>query len=100
MFTSRRYDRQYYQSHIGSSMSSASIVVRAIVDIYPAVRSVIDVGCGLGAWLEQFGALGVTDFVGVDANPAKSALQIPVDSFRRHDLEQPLRLDRRFDLAL
>ena len=33
-----------------------------------AVRSVLDVGCGAGAWLVAYRDLGATDLIGVDGD--------------------------------
>jgi SAM-dependent methyltransferase len=64
-------------------------------------RSVIDIGCGIGTWLRAFMEAGVDEVVGVDGDYVNRAqLMIPHSSFYAHDLEQPLRLERKFDLAL
>jgi SAM-dependent methyltransferase len=62
---------------------------------------VVDVGCGIGAWLSVFQEQGVNDVVGVDGDyvPAASLL-VSARDFTAHDLETPLRLDRTFDLAV
>ncbi len=63
-------------------------------------RSVVDVGCGTGTWLAEWLALGVTDVLGVDGDYVpRDRLEIPEALFAPRDLRQPLRLDRRFDLA-
>lgn len=63
--------------------------------------SIVDVGCGIGAWLAVFADHGVTDVVGVDGDYIdRSLLEIPAELFVAHDLRQPLRLDRRFDLVV
>jgi SAM-dependent methyltransferase len=61
-------------------------------------RSVIDLGCGTGAWLSAF---GLDDVVGVDGNyVSRALLQIPAERFVAHDLKTPFRSERTFDLAL
>jgi SAM-dependent methyltransferase len=60
-------------------------------------QSVVDLGCGTGAWV---GAFGLDDVVGVDAYAPSDALDFPLEKFRRADLSVPLELERRFDLAL
>jgi len=65
------------------------------------LKSVVDVGCGLGAWLSVFRELGVQDCLGVDGDYVDCRqLQMPIDAFLARDLAQPLKLDRRFDLAI
>ena len=64
-------------------------------------RSVVDVGCGLGTWLEAFLERGVETVVGVDGNWVDGdALRIPSADFRRLDLEKPIDLEQTFDLAV
>jgi SAM-dependent methyltransferase len=63
--------------------------------------SVIDVGCGSGAWLKVFREHGVVDVVGVDGPHVRpESLRIPPDCFVGRDLNEPLAVDRRFDLAI
>ena len=66
-----------------------------------APSSVVDLGCGLGAWLRAFLELGVEDVLGVDGDYVdRDMLAIPADRFLAHDLSQPLDLSRTFDLAV
>jgi SAM-dependent methyltransferase len=63
--------------------------------------SVVDVGCGSGAWLKVFREHGVRDVLGVDGPHVRpESLRIPQENFVAVDLAESLRLDRRFDLAL
>ena len=63
--------------------------------------SVVDVGCGPGAWPAAWLALGVEDVAGVDGEHVRrSGLLFPDDRFVAHDLRRPLDLGRRFDLVL
>ena len=63
--------------------------------------SVVDLGCGIGTWLAVFRRHGVDDVLGVDGEwvPLDS-LEIPRERFVAARLDRPLRLDRRFDLAV
>jgi hypothetical protein len=64
-------------------------------------RSVVDVGCGDGAWLSVFGELGVNELLGVDGDHVpRDQLMIPPSSFLACDLSGPLPLNRTFDLAV
>ncbi len=65
------------------------------------IRSVVDVGCGTGVWLAQFAAAGIDDYLGLDGDYIEPrSLAIPKERFRPTDLEQPLELGRRFDMAI
>jgi SAM-dependent methyltransferase len=64
-------------------------------------RSIVDIGCGTGHWLAEARALGVADTLGIDGPWVdKARLEIPGENFAARDLGAPLRLERRFDLAL
>jgi SAM-dependent methyltransferase len=65
--------------------------------------SVVDLGCGTGAWLETFlhAGIGESEVIGVEGpwlDPA--VLRFPRGRLRVHDLRRPLILERSFDLAL
>jgi SAM-dependent methyltransferase len=64
-------------------------------------HSVADIGCGIGGWLAVFLEHGIEDILGIDgAYVNRDELVIPREAFLAHDLNQPLVLDRWFDLAL
>ena len=94
------YTPDYYQALREGARRSARAAVPLVLENL-APRSVVDLGCGEGTWLSVFGEHGVNDLCGVDGDYVdRSRLEIPVDSFLPHDLRQPLRLGRRYDLAL
>ena len=94
------YGRDFYVANAEGARRSARVVVPLILElVHP--ESVVDVGCGVGAWLAVFRECGVMDIAGLDGKDLDPGLlQIPADRFRVADLTQPLRLDRRFDLAI
>jgi SAM-dependent methyltransferase len=76
-------------------------MVPLVLEIVGPVRSVVDVGCGLGTWPRAFNESGIADAWGIDGSHVDSArLLIPVDKFLKRDLSQPLKLDRQFDLVV
>ena len=94
------YSGEFYR-HIrsGSHRSAEEIVPLVMTLLQP--RSVIDVGCGLGAWLRVFEQYGVEDVFGVDGSYVDTkTLEIPVERFAALDLAKPFRLDRQFDLVM
>ncbi|MBV8713441.1 MAG: glycosyltransferase family 2 protein [Chloroflexi bacterium] len=71
---------------------------RAIAERYQPA-SVLDVGCGIGAYLRLLNKLGAEDVFGVDAlAPEMTALGPGQYAF--HDLTNPLDLGRTFDLVV
>lgn len=64
-------------------------------------HSVVDVGCGCGAWLSVFRSCGVDRILGIDGHHIDSKwLEIPAHDFQACDLTRPFQLDQTFDLAL
>src|SRR5262245_36191093 len=89
-----------FDAWLADSVESARVVAPLIVEV-AAPESVVDVGCGLGAWLAAFRELGIADVDGVDGPWVdRGALLIPDELFHVADLREPLVLDRRFDAAL
>ena len=93
------YDSQFFDYIQTGSSRSAKAVLPLVLAGLP-LNSVLDVGCGAGAWLREYAALGISDYWGVDGDYVqKDQLLIPHDRFLARDLAQPFTLDRRFDLA-
>jgi SAM-dependent methyltransferase len=62
-------------------------------------HSVLDVGCGIGAYLQLFEALGAKSVFGIDGLPASATARRP-DQYAEADLNQPVRIDQLFDLVV
>lgn len=94
------YTPEFYGELSEAARDSAEVIVPRILDLV-GVSSVVDVGCGTGAWLAAFRARGVDDVVGLDGPHVRTdTLEIPADRFRVRDLEGRLGLDRQFDLVI
>lgn len=94
------YTPEFYATRLDGSRKSAEIIVPLILARVKA-RSVVDVGCGTGAWLAVFSANGISDFHGFDGEYVdRSILDIPASAFTPTDLSLPLRASRRFELAV
>ena len=64
------------------------------------IDSVLDVGCGQGAWLSVWQQLGVPHVTGIDGHYVdRNHLQIADTSFIPHNLSEEFDLGRRFDLV-
>lgn len=59
------YSDTFFLAHLDGSLRSALEVLRRVLGILP-VNSMLDIGCGTGAWLRVAGDLGVRNLVGVD----------------------------------
>lgn len=94
------YDLEFFDRIRGTSQPSAEAVVPHLMRLAQP-STVVDIGCGEGAWLKEFLSLGVDDCVGVDGTYVQTErLLIPRNSFRQLDLRKPFALDRGFDLAI
>lgn len=94
------YSAEFYRDLDQTSGPSATRVLPLLMSFLP-VRSAVDVGCGDGSWLAALSALGVTDIMGVEGPwISPQQLKIPTDKVRRMRLDQAIRVERRFDLAL
>jgi len=94
------FDDIDFPSWLSGSRESATVLVPQLMEEI-APRSVVDVGCGLGAWLAVFLENGVSDVVGLDGHWVdRSVLEIDAADFQVADLGRSLALGRRFDLAL
>jgi hypothetical protein len=93
------YSDKFYRNLQETSMNSARIVVPLLMELLTP-ESVIDVGCGTGIWLHEFMNQGVIDILGIDGQFDQQLLCIPSEKYRVHNLQQPLVVDRKFDVAL
>ena len=98
--TASYFDPGYFEWQAERAAVSARAVAPMLIELVrPA--SVVDLGCGTGAWLQAFVENGVEDVVGVDGpHIDRSQLRIPAERFVAADLSTPPDLGRRFDLAL
>jgi SAM-dependent methyltransferase len=88
------------QSLEGANGASARIILSNLFERYRP-KSVLDVGCGIGTWLEVAAELGVQEVIGVEGQWLDRDLaRIPRERIVTHDLERPFDLQRRFDLAI
>jgi len=89
------YTPAFFAEHHATVTLSASVVAPIVIDLLEP-RSVLDVGCGQGEWLQAFAtadkAVEILDLQGVD-------IAAP-EWLTRHDLTEPLDLGRTFDLVV
>ena len=96
----RPYTEEFYRDIEEGALRSAGELVPLVLQLVQP-KSVVDVGCGAGAWLSVFVKYGVNDVLGVDGDWIdKKMLRIPEEQFMFFNLKQPLRLDRQFDLIV
>jgi SAM-dependent methyltransferase len=92
------YDADFYRYLASFVVRSARGVVPRLASVLP-IRSVVDFGCGQGAWLSVWQSAGVS-ITGVDGSYVdRRRLLIDPTYFRAADLAEPIDLGRRFDLV-
>jgi len=93
------YNSDFYANMDSGSIRSAREVLKIVRDALNP-KSVVDVGCGTGAWLKAWLELGVENILGIDGDYVRpEQLLIPVDRFRAMDLSTPAKLESQFDLV-
>jgi SAM-dependent methyltransferase len=94
------YSRDFFSVLAEGSELGARICLPICFEIVNPT-SVVDVGCGIGAWAKAASDLGIADVTGIDGNyVAADQLLIPPERFVPQDLEISIALDRTFDLAV
>lgn len=97
---SEHYNVEFYEKIGGGSLQSAYRVVPFLTEWF-APQSVVDFGCGTGAWLKVFLEHGAKDVQGYDFGElATDQAQIDADCLNSLDLSAAADLGRRFDLAI
>lgn len=95
------YDQSFYSDQLDGSILSASIVVPLVLELFPDIESVVDVGCGVGTWLAEFKRNGVKTVCGYDGGkPPQDFLLIAQDEYHSTDLTAGFTSDMKFDLAV
>jgi SAM-dependent methyltransferase len=94
------YTNQYFSALEIGVIPSARVIVPLVLGLVRA-RSVIDIGCGRGAWLKVFRENGVTDIHGMDGSHVDpESLLIDPSEFTAADLARPFTIARTYDLAV
>jgi SAM-dependent methyltransferase len=93
------YDAVFFD-HVTATARLAAGRIVALLNAELRPDSVLDVGCGQGAWLAAWYALQIAESAGIDGNYVdRSRLLFPRECFHAHDLRQPFDLGRTFSLV-
>lgn len=96
------YNQQFYNGIKEGSNSSADIIVPIVIDsIKDKINSIVDFGCGTGAFLGKFKQyLSECEIKGLDFGNVSSNLVIDENEFTSVDLSKPYSLDKKYDLCI
>ncbi len=96
-----KYSSVFYDYIETGSLASAEIIVPIVYDTIQ-FQTLIDVGCGRGAWLSVFKQKGNANVFGMDGDYVKQEhLMIHQDNFIPTDLNQPFPLiEKKYDLLM
>jgi SAM-dependent methyltransferase len=94
------YDSEFFDRRDAAAVESARAVAPLIYDLLHP-HSVVDVGCGRGAWLRAFEECGVKHVQGFDGDYVdRERLLIAREAFKPYDLSTLRKIDGHFDLAI
>lgn len=96
----KKYEKFHSDEQQNNSYRSAKEFLSYLFDSYKP-KSMVDFGCGAGPWLTVAYELGVKDLLGIDGEWIEGK-QLNADkiNYKLVDLEQPIRLEQEFDLAI
>jgi hypothetical protein len=95
------YARSFYSERRNNTLHAARTILKHVFAMAGDTQSVVDIGCGTGTWLTAAMEHGVREILGVEGPWLDlSLLEINSDFLVIKDLEQPISLPRRFDLAI
>lgn len=92
------YDKNFYEYINDGAVRSANKIVPKVLEIFKA-DSVIDFGCGTGAWLSTFKKYGSKIILGLDSSPDGHQM-IDEENFELIDLSLEYRTSFKYDLAM
>ena len=92
------YDQKFFNNTLKFEGSSAKAFVNILIKHF-SPKSVVDIGCGIGVYLSEFKANN-KEILGFDGSPAAITGSLVKGKIKLHDLCQPLKLNRQFDLCL
>ncbi len=90
----------YVHDEITHNSSAAEQVLPLLFETFKPT-SILDVGCGLGNWIEVAKKLTGAEIIGVDGDYVdRRLLKIDENEFVERDLTKPFNLNTKFDLAI
>jgi methylase of polypeptide subunit release factors len=83
-------------AQIEGSLQSAQNVIPKLLSVCPEIRSVIDIGCGTGAWLSILQNYNIDNIKGIDGGDVpQECLLIGSNNLIRHTLTENIEFPNR-----
>lgn len=90
----------YIHNEKTHNLNAAELILPCLISQFE-IKSILDVGMGLGTWLKIASMYGISDFIGIEENWVdRNLLKIPDTNCIYHNLNHPFNLNRKFDLLL
>ena len=100
MTNSKFYNDEFQENIINSALQSAEIIVPIINNMINP-NSIVDIGCGLGAWIRVFQKYGIKKILGIDEKYINvDKLLFDQENFYPIDLKYTFEIEEKFDLAI
>ncbi len=94
------YNQVFYENQVDGSSASATAILKHLFKYYPA-SSMLDIGCGRGAWLKEAANLGVGVVHGIDGPWVKPTdLLLDKIMFDSVNMEMEIPLRQKYDLSI
>ncbi len=96
------YTAEIHKNEYRGSRQSARVILPLVLREYQGLTSIVDVGGGVGAWLDAAFEIGFTNLILIDsAYVDRSQIRIEQIKLINHNLENQLpSIDMKFDLAV
>jgi SAM-dependent methyltransferase len=96
--TPKNYNDNFHNLHFQNSINSANEVIPVFLNYFKP-KTVLDIGCGLGTWLNVFQE-NQCDIFGIDGDYVNEKdLIIDKNKFKSYDLNTSYNLEKKFDLV-
>ena len=96
------YGEKYYKMHVAVHRDWERLVGKDIFETFD-IKSIIDLGCGIGSFLEGANEAGCTDMLGIEIH-LENAQKYIVDSIDKYiqkgDITSQLNIERTFDCCI
>jgi len=96
------YNEKYYKRHLDQYRLWQNNVGKSIVENFEA-NSILDLGCGVGSYLEGAKQSGCSDIMGIELNydKAKNYMVDEVkNNIKKGDITSNLNIDKQFDCCI